>query len=52
MVTKLEGAGMKLDKILMMAVFKGMDKDTIKTFSTWNFKESTYLSAMKTLQAA
>ena len=34
MVTKLEEAGLPLDEIIRIAVVKGLDKDTIKTFST------------------
>lgn len=33
-VVKLESAGMGLNSILEIAVFKGLDKDTIKTFRT------------------
>lgn len=33
MVTKLEGTGMKLEMILKISVFKGLEKDTINTFS-------------------
>ena len=33
-VTKLENAGMDLQDIIGIAVFKGLDKDTIKTFRT------------------
>lgn len=33
-VTKLEKAGMELPDILSIAVFKGLDQDTIKTFRT------------------
>lgn len=33
-VTKLEKAGLDLQDILAIAVFKGLDKDTIKTFRT------------------
>lgn len=32
MVTKLETAGMSIEKILMITVFKGLDKDTLNTF--------------------
>lgn len=32
MVTKLEGTGMDLKEILLIAVFKGMEKDTIESF--------------------
>ena len=34
MVVKLETAGMKLDEIIRIAVVKGMDKDTVNTFTT------------------
>lgn len=33
-VTKLEKAGMDLQNIIAIAIFKGLDKDTIKTFRT------------------
>lgn len=33
-VTKLEKAGMELKDILAIAVFKGLDRDTVKTFKT------------------
>jgi hypothetical protein len=33
-VTKLEKSGMELQDIIAIAVFKGLDKDTIKTFHT------------------
>lgn len=33
MVTKLEKAGMDLEKIMKIAVMKGLDKDTINTFN-------------------
>ena len=32
MVTKLENAGMDLEKIMKIAIMKGLDKDTINTF--------------------
>lgn len=34
MVVKLEAAGMPLEEIIKIAVVKGMDKDTIQTFTT------------------
>ena len=34
MVTKLEATGMQLENIIRIAVVKGMDKDTINTFTT------------------
>ena len=34
MVVKLETAGMNIDEIIKIAVVKGMDKDTINTFTT------------------
>lgn len=33
-VTKLEKAGLELQDIMAIAIFKGLDKDTIKTFRT------------------
>ena len=34
MVVKLEGSGLPLESIIQIAVVKGMDKDTINTFTT------------------
>ena len=34
MVVKLEKAGMQIEEIIKIAVVKGMDKDTINTFTT------------------
>lgn len=49
MVTKLEKAGMDLKEILVIAVFKGIDKDTINTFNVNNYsKYSTALQEIKT----
>ena len=49
MVTKLEKAGMDIENILKIAVFKGLDKDTINQFSNteWNNK---YFKTMEELQ--
>lgn len=49
MVTRLEKAGMSLEDILRIAVFKGMEKDTINTFNNtaWNNK---YFRTMEELQ--
>ena len=48
MVTKLEGTGMDLEEILIIAVFKGMEKDTIESFRpTLNNK---YTEALNELQ--
>jgi hypothetical protein len=41
MVTKLEKAGMSLQEILLIAVVKGLDKDTINTFRCSNPIEKT-----------
>ena len=54
-VTKLENAGMDLNDILSIAVFKGMDVDTIKTLKTDLEKDGNtgkYYYAMKKFQAA
>lgn len=50
-VTKLEQAGMDIKTILQIAVFKGMNKDTINQFSNtaWNNK---YFRTMEELQRA
>lgn len=44
MVTKLEKSGMKLEEILKITVFKGMDKDTMNTLRS--FGTTKYHSAM------
>lgn len=49
MVQKLEGK-LILEDILIMAIFKGMDKDTINTFRVNGY--SRYSSAMKKVQGA
>lgn len=48
MVTKLEGK-IELVEVLVMAVFKGLDKDTINTFKSTGY--SKYYTAMKKAQA-
>lgn len=48
-VTKLENAGMPLDKIMKIAVMKGLDKDTIKTFNLYG--STKYHKALKEIQA-
>ena len=50
-VTKLEQAGMDIKTILQIAVFKGMNKDTINQFSNtaWN---NRYFKTMEELQRA
>ena len=50
-VTKLEQTGMDIKTILQIAVFKGMNKDTINQFSNtaWNNK---YFKTMEELQRA
>lgn len=50
MVTKLENAGMDLKTILMISVFKGMDKDTINTFNAVGYDK--YTKALKDIQMA
>ena len=49
-VTKLEAAGMDLQVVLAIAVFKGLDKDTIKTFKPTGY--SKYTKALNNLKAA
>ena len=54
-VTKLEKAGMELNDIMAIAVFKGLDVDTVKTFKTDLEKDGNtgkYYYAMKKYQAA
>jgi MoxR-like ATPase len=48
MTTKLEKAGMDVKDILKIAIFKGMDKDTINTFNL--FGTSKYYKALRELQ--
>lgn len=50
MVTKLEKAGMDTVQILMIAVMKGLDKDTINTFNITG--ASKYHMALKKMQGA
>lgn len=52
-VTKLEAAGMDVKTILQIAVFKGLDKDTIKTLSSKGTNyDNPYMAAMRELQKA
>lgn len=48
MVTKLEGV-LELSDVLVMAIFKGMDKDTVNTFKTEGYNK--YQMALKKVQA-
>ena len=48
-VVKLESAGLPLKQILQVAVFKGMDKDTIRTMKVYN--SGKYFMAMRELAA-
>lgn len=48
MVTAMEKTKIKLGTILKIAVFKGMDQDTINMFSPW--VDNKYAKAMKELQ--
>lgn len=50
MVTKLEKKAMPLEMILKIAVFKGLDKDTINTFSVNGY--SKYHEGMRKMQRA
>lgn len=50
MVTKLEKANMDIVNILKIAVFKGLDKDTINMFIPRSIKENKYSIALRTLQ--
>lgn len=52
-VTKLEKAGMELNDVIAIAIFKGLDKDTIKTFRTELDKDGNtgkYFYAMQRYQ--
>ena len=50
MVTKLEKANLPMDKILQIAVVKGLDKDTINTFSISG--ATKYHEALRKIQRA
>lgn len=53
--TKLEAAGIPLDQILKIAIFKGLDQDTINTFHTDLTKDGSagkYFYALKNIQGA
>jgi hypothetical protein len=50
MVTDLEKAGMNMETILSIAVFKGLDKDTINTFNADSYTK--YDAALRNIKAA
>ena len=50
MVTKLEKAGMDMETILTIAIFKGLDKDTISTFNPNG--SSKYDKALRNIKVA
>jgi hypothetical protein len=50
MVTKLEKAGMDMETILTIAVFKGLDKDTINTFNADSY--TRYDTALRNIKVA
>ncbi len=50
MVTKLEKSGMNLKDILIIAVFKGLDKDTIRTLDV--ISENKYKTEMDNIKRA
>ena len=50
MVTKLEKAGMDIENILKIIVFKGLDKDAINMFDVYNLKANKYSEALKNIQ--
>lgn len=52
MVTKLENAGMSLAKIVKIAVVKGLDRDTINTFSVFGNMGNKYFKALHEVQKA
>ena len=52
MVTKLEKTKMELDKILLIAVVKGLDKDTIRTLKGYNVGNNKYEKALEKLAQA
>ena len=49
MVTKLERTGLELKNILAIAVFKGMEKDTINNFRLYTLNNK-YKTALNELQ--
>ncbi|MCX7924166.1 MAG: AAA family ATPase [Clostridia bacterium] len=49
MVTKLEGK-LKIEDIMIMAIFKGMDKDTINTFRPHPMNSDKYSMALRRVQ--
>lgn len=52
MVTKLETTTMELAKIIKIAVVKGLDKDTVNTFSTFGMGSNKYFKALQEVQQA
>lgn len=50
MVTKLEKAGMDIKNILVISVFKGMDKDTINSFNPTGLYGNKYYTQFRELQ--
>lgn len=52
MVTKLEKTSMALSKIIKIAVVKGLDKDTVNTFSTFGMGGNKYFKALQEVQQA
>ena len=51
MVSKLESKGMNLEVIMKIAIFKGLDKDTICTFNSYA-GENKYYEALRNIQKA
>ena len=51
MVSKLESKGMNLEVIMKIAIFKGLDKDTICTFNSYA-GENKYYEALRKIQKA
>ena len=51
MVSKLESKGMSLEVIMKIAIFKGLDKDTICTFNSYA-GQNKYYEALRNIQKA
>ena len=48
---KLEAAGMDLNKIMKIAIVKGLDQDTINTINIYGMPNNKYVRALRALQA-
>lgn len=48
---KLEAAGMDLNKIMKIAIVKGLDQDTINTINIYGMPNNKYVRALRAIQA-